>query len=166
MDENIKVVTILFTRYYDLLALFLHFTSGRVYTHVSISLDEDSDFYYSFNGKGFRREYPHRHPISKNTRAIKLEIPTECFEKIKAKIQEFEEKREELAYSKFGVFCCLLKIPYKREKKYFCSQFVAEMLHRSGSVNLKKKPVLYTPHQLFEELKRQQCLLKIEYCPV
>ena len=40
-------------------------------------------------------------------------------EKIKAKIQEFEEKREELAYSKFGVFCCLLKIPYKREKKYF-----------------------------------------------
>lgn len=167
MEENVKVVRILFTRYYDLLAIFLYIISGKGFTHAAISLEENSEYYYSFNGKGFRREYPHRHPISKRTRAIKLEVPAECFDKIKTRIQEMEAKREEFSYSKMGVLCCLLKIPYKADnKKYFCSQFVAEMLHMSGAVNLKKKPGLYTPHQLFKELKKHHCLWEIEYCPV
>jgi len=168
MEENVKVVRILFTRYYDILAIFLHLISKRGYTHASISLEEDGEFFYSFNGKGFRREYPHRHPISKSTRAIKLEIPVEAFEKIKARIQEIEEKREEFSYSKLGVLCCLLGIDYKDKasRKYFCSQFVAEMLLLSDSVRLKKKPCLYTPNQLFKELQKQHCLWEIEYCPV
>ena len=44
-----KVITILFSRYHTFMANFLHIVSGRGYTHASIALDEDDEYFYSFN---------------------------------------------------------------------------------------------------------------------
>ena len=58
--EAKKKVTVLLTRYYSTFSNFVYWISGRGYTHVSIALNDENDCYYSFNFKGFRREYPGR----------------------------------------------------------------------------------------------------------
>ena len=47
-----KVITVLFSRYHTFMANFLHIVSGRGYTHASLSLDEEDEYFYSFNSKG------------------------------------------------------------------------------------------------------------------
>lgn len=56
--EAKKKVTVLLTRYYSTFSNFVYWISGRGYTHASIALNDENDCYYSFNFKGFRREYP------------------------------------------------------------------------------------------------------------
>ena len=155
-----KTVTVLFTRYHRTVANLIYLFSGRGFTHASIALDEENQYFYSFNGKGFRKEYPRKHKgISDKSISMRLELPQEGFEKIKDKISEFEQG--DFEYSRLGVFFCLLRIPHKRRKKYFCSQFVAEVLQLSGEVQLKHHSSLYTPNILLSELQGQNCLKKI-----
>jgi inositol transport system substrate-binding protein len=46
-----------------------------------------------------------------------------------------------------------MHIPYKFKNRYFCSQFVAEILEHAGAVRLKKKNTLYLPHQLLDAME-------------
>ena len=155
-----ETVTVLFTRYHSTFANLIYLFSGRGFTHASIALDEEHQYFYSFNGKGFRREYPRKHKrISSNSVSLRLELPQEGFNKIKEKIDELEKGG--FGYSMLGVIFCLLRIPHKRRRKYFCSQFVAEMLQLSGAVKLKKHSSVYTPNRLLSELQSQNCLKKI-----
>jgi hypothetical protein len=48
---------------------------------------------------------------------------------------------------------CLMHIPFKFKNRYFCSQFVAEILEHAGAVRLKKKNTLYLPHQLLDGME-------------
>ncbi|MDD3509613.1 MAG: hypothetical protein PHY27_14595, partial [Parabacteroides sp.] len=82
------------------------------------------------------------------------------------RIQEKENNREELSYSRVGVVLCLLQIPLKIRDRYFCSQFVAEMLQQTKSVRLEKRASLYLPNQLSGILEKQKCLRQIIYNPV
>lgn len=52
------------------------------------------------------------------------------------------------SYSLFGTLLCFLHIPHKFHDKYFCSQFVAELLEKAGAVELRKEVSLYLPSQL------------------
>lgn len=162
-----KVITVLFTRYYSAFANFIYFISGKGYTHASIALDEQNEYYYSFNFRGFRREYPRKHKWrSGKSMRIKLEVSQESFERMKKKIEEMEEMKENLHYSRIGVFLCLLHIPCKMQNQYFCSQFVAETLELADSVFLSKNVTLYLPNQLSYELCRQSCLKEIICNPI
>lgn len=166
-DNGKKIVTILFTRYYNIFSNFIYLISGKGYTHASISLDEQNDYYYSFNFKGFRKEYPRKH-LRRSDRSIgiKLEVSNESFDKMKKKIEEMEKKREKLHYSRLGVLFCMIHIPYKIQNKYFFSQFVAEVLQLSDSIFLRKHASLYFPNQLSNELCRQGCIKEIMCNPI
>ena len=50
-----NTISVLMTRYSDLLSRLVYYLTGRGYTHVSISLGCGAP-YYSFNFKGFYRE--------------------------------------------------------------------------------------------------------------
>lgn len=162
-----RIITVLLTRYYSAFSSFIYYNSGRGYTHASISLDDENEYFYSFNLKGFRKEYPKKHK-QRSGRSIsyKLEVSKEDFARIKLRIEEMEREKENLYYSKIGVFLCLLHIPYKRKNHYFCSQFVAEMLQLSDGVLMKKHTSLYLPNQLPLELASLKCLREIVYNPV
>lgn len=168
MNENGKrTITVLLTRYYSTFSNFIYWITGRGYTHASLALDDGEEYFYSFNFKGFRREYPGRR-IQKCGKSIcyKLEVSEEAFEKIRKRIEEMEQNREKLHYARLGVLLCLLHIPFKMENGYFCSQFVMEMLQLSGSIVLEKSPSLYLPNQLPEILGRCGCLKEIICNPV
>lgn len=146
---------------------FIYFVSGRGYTHASLALDDKNESYYSFNFRGFRKEYPkkYRHR-SKSSISYTLEIPKEDYEKIREKIKEMEHGKEKFHYSRIGVLLCLLHIPFRRKNYYFCSQFVTEMLQMSDAVLLRKDASLYLPNDLPDELGRQSCLKEIICNPV
>ncbi len=162
-----KVITVLFSRYHTFMANFLHIVSGRGYTHASLALDEEDEYFYSFNSKGFRKEYPKKHK-NRNKKCVgyRLEISKEAYERIKEAIAKFEEKKDKLCYSNLGLVCCFFQIPYKKKDYYFCSQFVVEMLQLAGEIKLKKKASLYMPHQLLKEIKKQLCVREVVYNPI
>ena len=165
--ENKKIITVLLTRYFSTFSNFIYWISGKGYTHASIALNDHDEYYYSFNFKGFRKEYPRRKPRQcGKSISYKLEISEEAFEKIKSKIEEMEQNREKLSYSRLGVILCLLHVPYKIKNHYFCSQFVMELLEVSGSIFPEKDTSLYLPNQISEVLGKAECLKEIVYNPI
>jgi hypothetical protein len=46
-----------------------------------------------------------------------------------------------------------MHIPFQFKNRYFCSQFVAEILEHAGAVRLKKKNTLYLPNQLLDGME-------------
>jgi len=165
-EERI-IISVLLTRYYSGFANFIYWLSGRGYTHASIALDKTEDVYYSFNFNGFCREYPKRQKRRRGKSVCyHLEVTLESYQKIKDRIEDIEETQEEWYYNRMGVFLCLLRIPLRRQKHFFCSEFVAEMLLLSENIFLKRRPSLYLPNQLNFELKQQVCLKEIVYNPI
>lgn len=168
-DEGMekKTITVLLTRYYTRCSDFVHWITGWGYTHAAIALNDGEEYFYSFNFKGFRREYPQkRRKKCAESICYRLEVPEEAFEKVRKRIEEMEQNSEKFYYSRLGVMLCLLHIPCKRKNGYFCSQFVMEMLQLSGSVLTEKSASLYMPNQLTQVLGGSSCLKEIICNPV
>lgn len=166
-EGNKRIITVLLTRYHSTFANFIYWISGRGYTHASLGLDENDQYYYSFNFHGFKKEYPgKRKKIYGNSISYKLEVPQEEYKAIQKAILKMEHHKAQYRYAKLSLFFCLIHIPFKIRNRYFCSQFVAEMLQLSKSVRLEKRASLYLPNDLSWELKRQHCLKEIIYNPV
>lgn len=150
-EKSMKTITILLTKYSDLFGKFICCISKNRYSHASISIDETEEIFYSFNAKGFVIEKPKKR--MPGSVCIRMQVPDETYESIKKEIDRFLETREQYAYSCLGVVLCLLHIPHKFENRYFCSQFVAEVLSRAGAIQLKKKETLYLPGQLLDGIE-------------
>lgn len=94
-----KVITLLFTRYYDIFSNIIYCMSGgKGYTHVSISLDNQCEYYYSFNIKGFRKEYHGKNKKRKKENSIKvsMEISEEQYIKMNKMLTEFQTNKDNL----------------------------------------------------------------------
>lgn len=158
-----KHVTILSTKYSDWMSKFIYLVTGRGYTHSSIALGDAQEEYYSFNYRGFAVETMEKHKKRgvRHSCSCKLQISDEAFEKLEKAIEEFRLHREEYSYSQMGVFCCVLGLPIRFNKQYFCSQFVAEILGESGVLKLKKQPCCYTPNQLLMLLKNHPDCVRV-----
>lgn len=165
MKDNKRIITILFSQYKDLTSNFIYFLGGKGYTHVSIALDESNEYFYSFNKKGFRKEYPKKHLKRVKSVSYKVQVTEEEFIKIKNKIEEFNNAKDYLQYSLLGVIFCFLHIKYKFKDKYFCSQFVAEVLEEIEEFHLKKDYCLYFPNELQKLVQNFLPIKEIVYNP-
>lgn len=165
--SNRKTITVLFTRYSDKISNLIYFITGRGYTHASLALNEGDNCYYSFNFKRFRMEHPEKH---KNrcgmSAAYLLEITDKEYEDIKNLIDDMVKKKERFGYSCIGLFLSILGISFEKNNRYFCSQFVADILQQTKSVCLSKNPSLYLPNDLLYALNSQKCLSRIIYNPI
>ena len=143
-----KCISVLLTTYPDRFAKLIARLSGRGYTHASIGL-EDPDKFYSFNVRGFAVETPQkfRRQGITESRCYRLLISDAAYRRIEGRIQNLEAHRTRYRYSCLGVFFCFLGLPFHRKDRYFCSQFVAELLEVSGAVPLDRSPSLFLPNQ-------------------
>lgn len=82
-----------------------------------------------------------------------MQVPEETYMLIEEEISQFLARKEQYIYSWWGVIFFLLHIPHKFKDRYFCSQFVAEVLLQAGAVELKKKESLYLPGQLIDGIE-------------
>ena len=66
---------------------------------------------------------------------------------------------EDLLYrfNSLGLLLCAFHIRWNRRRHYFCSQFVSEVLQKSGSLNLPKHSTLMRPND-YAALPQLKCL--------
>lgn len=162
-EKKKRTIVVLFTSYKDMVSDFIYYISGRGYTHASIALEEDPEYYYSFNIKGFRKEYPRRYKkrMRDKSASFHLEVSEESYQKIRERLKEMEPHAEVYHYTRIGVIFCLFHIAWHREHHYFCSEFVSELLKMSDDIQLRKKSSLYLPQHLARELAELPCVKQI-----
>ena len=154
-----KKIYILMTQYPGRDAKFLRWYTEFPYTHTSIGFEEDMDTFYTFISKGFlvesitRYEKPDRPSFP--CALYEVKVSEEIYNKLKEEVLVYKDNKGDYKYSTLGLVLSFLKIPHKRKNKYFCSQFVAEVLERCQVLTLKKKSSLYFPKDFLKhnELK-------------
>ncbi|MED4957924.1 hypothetical protein ABEO75_13185 [Paenibacillus macerans] len=131
--------------------------TGAPYNHASISFDRELSELYSFGRKnpnnplngGFVKEDIKTGTFSKypNTTCVlyELRVTGREVEKMERVLRLFIRKRNKYLYNLLGVIGIVLKEPVEFSNSYFCSQFVAEILERSGIKLWNKLPALVTP---------------------
>ncbi|MGN0136265.1 hypothetical protein [Anaerotignum sp.] len=160
-----KQVSILLTKYSDWVSNLVYYIAGREYTHASIALGEEPKEYYSFNYKGFAVETieKHRHRGVRRSFCFQVQISEEAYAKMENKLLSFQENQERYRYTRFGVLCCVMHLPFHWKNRYFCSQFVAELLEDSGAVKLQRKPQVFLPNHFISLLQgHPQCIAAIQ----
>lgn len=160
-----KKITILLTKYSDRVSSFIYYLTGRTYTHASLGIDGT---YYSFNYKGFCTETAALHRKRGVGKSIlyELNISDKSYQNICNQIRYFELHKERFHYSRLGVVCCFFRIPFHRRNHYFCSQFVAEVLKKSGALTFKAPAELYLPSHFFHDLSENNQVARIQPNPI
>lgn len=154
-----RKIYILMTQYPGLDAKLLRWRTGFPYTHTSVGFEEDMDTFYTFISKGFlvesitRYEKPDRPSFP--CALYEIAVTDDVYEQVKKKVHDYKAQKSMLKYSTLGLIMCFLGIPLERKNHYFCSHFVAEVLHKCKVLKLKKRSTLYFPKDIskHKELK-------------
>ena len=158
-NDNTKTIFILLTEHKDRVAKLYRFITGGTYNHVSIGTEGKK--FFSFITKGFRVEKPWLFAQFKKKEELcavyKLNVTEESYNAVKTRIDEFWADKKKYRYSFIGALLCMLRIPHRFKKQYFCSRFVAEILSESGALELKKSPSLYQPNDFTKESQFSIC---------
>ncbi|HJA24736.1 MAG TPA: hypothetical protein H9795_01600 [Candidatus Fournierella merdigallinarum] len=150
-------VYILLTRTDTLFARLLHGLGKHRYTHASLALDRDLGRLYSFARRyepfmlpgGFIRENIHAGVFGRcgGADSLLLELPVsrESYEAIERRLAVMASAGSCWDYDLLGLALAGLGIPHVFPGKYFCSQFVADVLAGTGALALPCHPSLVRP---------------------
>ncbi|WP_345239515.1 hypothetical protein [Pontibacillus salipaludis] len=132
------------------------------YNHASLSFDSYLKDMYSFGRKnpnnplngGFVKEDIKNGTFSKyrNTMCViyRLHVTEREKEKMRRILEVFQRNNHKFLYNILGLIGVSMKEPVEFSNSYFCSQFVAEVLNRSGIKLWDKLPALVTPDDFRE----------------
>ncbi len=132
------------------------------YNHISLCLNSEIREFYSFGRKirwfpligGFiveRVDSGVFKAFGKTTCVIfKLDICDEKYGVIKQTVDKFINNKKKYGYNLIGLLCVMLNMPLKRKNKYFCTQFVADVMQECGIYDFGKDPSLVTPRDFYD----------------
>lgn len=141
-----KKVYIVLTYTGTLLSRLVRLYTHKEYCHVSISLDENLDYMYSFGRKNpyliLPAGYVHEginfgtfKRFKKTKTAIySLQVNDDQYEKLKENIKKFSENKDSFSFNIIGLFFAMFRIKLKREKHLYCAEFVKVVLDESDVV--------------------------------
>lgn len=126
------------------------------YNHSSLALHKEFGEIYSFGRKnpvnpfraGFIDENDtmiYSHFSNTTCVVLRLDVDNYTYEKICNTVSEFKNTRNDYSYNLLGFIGILVDIPIKRNNAYFCSQFVSEVLEKSGVMLFDIPSELVTP---------------------
>lgn len=127
------------------------------YAHASIALDGKLQEMYSFGRKrpnnpfvtGFIEEDIESGVFGKyietTCSVYSLKITKEQYNNLRKEVEIFKKNKEKYAYNFIGIVGVMVNFPINLEKRYFCSQFVAYILERSGIKLFNKSYGLVKP---------------------
>lgn len=127
------------------------------YNHASLAFDRELNDMYSFGRKnpnnplhgGFVKEDVLSGTYSKYPQTTcviyGLQVTEREVRKMKRVLNIFIKNKQKFLYNILGVVGVSLDEPIEFSNSYFCSQFVAEVLQRSGIKLWEKLPALVTP---------------------
>jgi hypothetical protein len=149
---EMKKIYILLTKHKNLTAILLRFFTWHEYTHSSIALERDGA-HYSFNPvRGFTIE----RPIGKKRgetpcRLYCVEVEERTYAEIEARIKWLVDHPDAYKFNYVGLVFSILRIPIGIGNRYFCSQFVSDLLTSSEAAKLRKRPNRYFPRHFPKE---------------
>ena len=166
-----KTIYILLTRSGTLLSNLVYAVTGANYTHASLAFDEDLSCLYSSTRKngytmfpaGPSREYLNRgvFRLRENVPCAlyALDVSDEAYTRARRRAEHMMAHGNLYRFNVIGLVLCGLHIRWKRRRHYFCSQFVSEVLEKSGAMELPKHSTLMHPND-YTRLEELRCVYK------
>ena len=166
-----KTIYILLTRSGTLLSKLVYAVTGASYTHASMAFDAELSCLYSStrkNGYTMFPAGPSKEYLNKGVFRLRddapcvlyaLEVSDEAYVRALRRTEEFMRHSEEYSFNILGLILCALHIRWQRRRHYFCSQFVSEVLQKSGALDLPKPSTLMHPSD-YAELPQLRCLYR------
>ena len=164
-----KTIYILLTRSGTLLSNLVYTVTGANYTHASLAFDEDLSCLYSSTRKngytmfpaGPSREYLNRgvFRLRENVPCAlyALDVSDEAYTRARRRAEHMMAHGSLYQFNVIGLALCGMHIRWKRRRHYFCSQFVSEVLEKSGAMELPKHSTLMHPSD-YTTLPGLECL--------
>lgn len=159
-EARCKNVYIVLTQTQTYPARAIHFYTNEPYAHASIAFDEDLDEMYSFARRGiwnpfnagFIEEDINNGIFGKfrstTCNIYQLKITEKQYIKLREEIEVFKQNKDDYSYNFLGLLAAALNIPVRTKQRYFCSQFVAYVLERSGIKIFNKNYALVKPRDI------------------
>ena len=164
-----KTIYILLTRSGTLLSKLVYAVTGASYTHASMAFDEELNCLYSStrkNGYTMFPAGPSKEYLNKGVFRLRgdapcalyaLEVTDEAYVRARRRAEHMMARGELYRFNTLGLILCALHIRWQRRRHYFCSQFVSEVLEKSGAVDLPKDSTLMHPSD-YTTLPGLECL--------
>ncbi len=175
-DGEIKQLYIVLSQTGTMLSRILKLVTGAEYNHASVSLSSDLTQMYSFGRRhpynpfwgGFVNETPYTGTFKRfqNTKAVVLavEISGERYAEICKTVHWMYSQKESYHYNYLGLFLAAIHISYKKNHRYYCSEFVKEIL-LEGKVDGAEQllPIVKPIHFLTIPHKQIYCGILSDY---
>ena len=170
-NRTMKTIYILLTRSGTLLSKLVYAVTGANYTHASMAFDDDLSCLYSSTRKngytmfpaGPSREYLNRgvFRLRENVPCAlyALEVEDETYARARRRAEHMMVHGGLYRFNVLGLMLCALHIRWKRRRHYFCSQFVSEVLEKSGAMELPKDSALMHPND-YTRLNGLKCVFQ------
>ena len=164
-----KTIYILLTRSGTLLSNLVYRLTGARYTHASLAFDEDLSCLYSStrkNGYTMFPAGPSREYLDRGVFRLRpdvpcalyaLEVSEEAYTRARRRANHMMAHGKLYRFNVLGLVLCAMHIRWRRRRHYFCSQFVGEVLEKSGAVDLPKDSTLMHPSD-YTTLPGLECL--------
>ena len=129
-------IYIVFTYTGTILARIVKFYTKEDYSHVSIALDKDLNKMYSFGRLnpynpfigGFVQESPKYGTFKRfkktKTKIYSLEVNEKQYKEIVRIIEDINNNKSNYKFNVIGLFAVALKLRVKRERCFYCAEFV------------------------------------------
>lgn len=159
---NEKKIYIVLTQTYTTIARIIKSITKDNYSHASISLDIKCNNMYSFGRKYiyfpfygiFLKEDLRKGLFIRNKNALvviyEIKVTKKQYNKIKDKIKEIELNNK--GYNIIGLLLAHFRIKLHR-RKYYCSEFVYEVLSNKEIEIYNKENTLFKPEELITNNK-------------
>ena len=166
-----KTLYIFLTRSGTLVSNLVYALTGAEYTHISLAFDENLNTLYSStrkNGYTMFPAGPSREYLNKGVFRLRenipcalyaLEVSDEAYARAKRRAEHMMTHGELYRFNSLGLLLCAFHIRWNRRRHYFCSQFVSEVLQKSGALDLPKPSTLMHPSD-YAELPQLRCLYR------
>lgn len=124
------------------------------YSHIGISFEDNFSEVFAFgddteaNHSGFLIEKMDRGVFLENDSdytMLELDVTPKEYDRLKAEIRWFIHRHEEMKFNTVGLYLNAIGITINRKNAFFCSQFVAYVLERSGIKLFNKNYGLVRP---------------------
>ncbi len=157
-ESAMKTIYILLTRSGTLLSKLVYRLTGARYTHASLAFDEDLSCLYSStrkNGYTMFPAGPSREYLDRGVFRLRpdvpcalyaLEVSEEAYTRARRRADHMMAHGNLYRFNVLGLILCGLHIRWRRRRHYFCSQFVGEVLKKSGALELPKHSTLMHPN--------------------
>lgn len=155
--NKMKKMYVLLIRSRSIPSRLIRILTRAVYTHASLGFTEDCMHLYSFARKYANLPLPGCFMSEKIDRGFLgkdpatpcalycVEVSEDIFNNTHSEVMKMFEEQKKYKYNYLGLFLCWFGIEKDRKNKFFCSEFVAHTLKKTGAVNIDKPPSLFRP---------------------